>query len=149
MKIGELAKQSGLSAHTLRFYEKQGLIQASTRGENNYRIYNQADLGTAKFIKRSRDMGFSLEEVEVFLSIRADKPAHICRDAKNIAQQKILDVEQKIKEMQQVLIALHKLSDACCGGEESAEFCSIIDALDHNAQQHTQAQSVLSREDVA
>ncbi len=73
MKIGELAKQSGLSAHTLRFYEKQGLISPSTRSESNYRIYNQNDLSTAKFIKRSRDMGFSLEEVEVFLSIRADK----------------------------------------------------------------------------
>jgi len=148
MKIGELAKQSGLSAHTLRFYEKQGLISPSTRSRSNYRLYNQQDLNTAKFIKRSRTMGFSLEEVEVFLSIRADKPAHICADAKDIAQQKILDVQQKIEEMQQVLIALHKLSDACCGGSESAEFCSIIEALDdspnnnrsanNNTQQDTQ-----------
>jgi len=136
MKIGELAKQSGLSAHTLRFYEKQGLISPSTRSESNYRIYSQNDLSTAKFIKRSRDMGFSLEEVEVFLSIRADKPAHICADAKDIAQQKIVDVEQKIKEMQQVLVALHKLSDACCGGSESAEFCSIIEALDDQPLTH-------------
>ncbi len=130
MKIGELSKRSGLSAHTLRFYEKQGLIQASNRSESNYRIYNSSDLATAKFIKRSRSMGFSLEEVEVFLSIRADKPAHICRDAKDIAQQKIKDVQIKIEEMQQVLVALHKLSDACCGGSESAEFCTIIEALE-------------------
>ena len=130
MKIGELSKRSGLSAHTLRFYEKQGLIQASNRSESNYRIYSSGDLATAKFIKRSRDMGFSLEEVEVFLSIRADKPAHICRDAKDIAQQKIKDVQVKIEEMQQVLVALHKLSDACCGGSESAEFCTIIEALE-------------------
>ena len=130
MKIGELSKLSGLSAHTLRFYEKQGLIQASTRSESNYRIYSSSDLATAKFIKRSREMGFSLEEVEVFLSIRADKPAHVCRDAKDIAQQKIKDVQIKIEEMQQVLVALHKLSDACCGGSESAEFCTIIEALE-------------------
>ncbi len=134
MKIGELAKQSGLTAHTLRFYEKQGLISPSTRSQSNYRLYSQQDLSTAKFIKRSRSMGFSLEEVEVFLSIRADKPAHICADAKDIAQQKIIDVQQKIAEMQKVLIALHKLSDACCGGGESAEFCSIIDALDDSAK---------------
>ncbi len=145
MKIGELAKKSGLSAHTLRFYEKQGLIQASTRSESNYRIYTQADLSTAKFIKRSRDMGFSLGEVEVFLSIRADKPAHICADAKDIAEQKISDVQKKISEMQHVLVALHKLSDACCGGSESAEFCSIIDALDDVATQPTST----NEEDVA
>ena len=130
MKIGELAKQSGLSAHTLRFYEKQGLIEASARSESNYRVYSQGDLATAKFIKRSREMGFSLEEVEVFLSIRADKPAHVCREAKDIAQLKIVDLQQKIEDLQGVLVALHKLSDACCGGNESAEFCSIIEALE-------------------
>ena len=130
MKIGELAKKSGLSAHTLRFYEKQGLIKVSARSESNYRIYNSDDLGTARFIKRSRDMGFSLDEVETFLSIRADKPAHICADAKDITEQKISEVELRITELQQMLVALHKLSDACCGGNESAELCSIIDALE-------------------
>lgn len=132
MKIGELAKKSGLSAHTLRFYEKQGLIKASGRSQNNYRIYNNADLNTARFIKRSRDIGFSLEEVAIFLSIRADKPAHICADAKEIADKKIQQIEEKIHQMQAMLIELHKLSDACCGGEESAEFCSILEALDQS-----------------
>ncbi len=132
MKIGELAKKSGLSAHTLRFYEKQGLIKVNNRSESNYRIYSSADLNTAKFIKRSREMGFSLEEVEVFLSIRADRPAHICADAKSITALKITEVEDKISELQQMLLALHKLSNACCGGSESAELCSIIDALEKN-----------------
>ncbi len=132
MKIGELSKKSGLSAHTLRFYEKQGLIKASGRSESNYRIYDSEDLDTARFVKRSRDMGFSLDEVETFLSIRADKPAHICADAKEITELKITEVEQKITELQQMLVALHKLSDACCGGTESAELCSIIDALEES-----------------
>lgn len=132
MKIGELAKKSGLSAHTLRFYEKQGLIKVNNRSESNYRIYSHADLNTAKFIKRTREMGFSLEEVEVFLSIRADRPAHICADAKAITAVKITEVEDKISELKQILMALHKLSDACCGGSESAELCSIIDALDES-----------------
>lgn len=132
MKIGELAKQSGLSAHTLRYYEKQGLLKATARSESNYRLYDQQGLDTARFIKRSREIGFSLEEVEVFLSIRADKPAHVCAEAKTLADNKIVDVEQKISELKQVLSALHKLSDACCGGNESAEFCSIIEALENN-----------------
>ena len=152
MKIGELAKLSGLSAHTLRFYEKQGLIQASARSESNYRVYSQGDLATAKFIKRSREMGFSLEEVEVFLSIRADKPAHVCREAKDIAQLKITDVQQKIDDLQQVLVALHKLSDACCGGNESAEFCSIIEALEDGeglSLAHSTQTPVLAKEQQA
>ncbi len=134
MKIGELAKKSGLSAHTLRFYEKQGLIKVSDRSESNYRIYNNADLGTAKFIKRSRDMGFSLDEVNVILSIRADKPAHMCAEAKQITDLKISEIEQKIVNLQQMLVALHKLSDACCGGNESAELCSILEALEENEE---------------
>ena len=132
MKIGELARKSGLSAHTLRYYEKQGLIKVNRRSESNYRIYSEEDLNTAKFIKRGRDMGFSLDEVEVFLSIRSDKPAHICADAKKLTDLKITDVEQKISELNQMLTALHKLSDACCGGTESAELCSILDALEEN-----------------
>jgi len=134
VKIGELANRSGLSAHTLRFYEKQGLIKANRRSESNYRIYSDEDLNTARFIKRSRDMGFSLDEVNVFLSIRADRPAHICADAKEITELKISEVEQKISELQQMLSALHKLSDACCGGRESAELCSIMDALEVNKE---------------
>ena len=140
MKIGELAKKSGLSAHTLRFYEKQGLIKVNLRSESNYRIYANADLETAKFIKRSREMGFSIDEVQVFLSIRADKPAHICADAKQITDLKIVEVQQKIAELNQMLGALHKLSDACCGGDESAELCSIIDAL----EEHEYRQELIS-----
>jgi len=140
MKIGELAKKSGLSAHTLRFYEKQGLLKVKSRSESNYRIYDDEDLNTAKFIKRSRDMGFSLDEVDVFLSIRADRPAHICADAKQITELKITEVEQKITDLQQMLVALHRLSDACCGGTESAELCSIIDALEDNAEQSNKEQ---------
>jgi MerR family Zn(II)-responsive transcriptional regulator of zntA len=131
MKIGELAKESGLSAHTIRFYEKQGLIQALKRSESNYRIYNKQSLDTARFIKRSRHIGFSLNNIAVFLSIRADKSAHICSEAKTLADNKINEVEHKIAELKQVLAALHKLSDACCGGTESAEFCSIIDTLEN------------------
>jgi len=134
MKIGELAKRSGLTAHTLRYYEKQGLIQASGRSESNYRLYNDEGLDTARFIKRSREMGFSLEDVSVFLSIRADKPAHICAEAKNLAENKITEVKEKIEELKAVVIALQKLSDACCGGQESAEFCSIINSLEEKPQ---------------
>lgn len=131
MKIGALARQSGLSAHTLRFYEKSGLLRASGRTESNYRVYTGQDLETARFIKRARNIGFSMDEVKVFLSIRSDLPAHVCADAKELADEKIQQVETQITELKQVLKALYRLSDACCGGSESAEYCTIIDALDN------------------
>jgi MerR family Zn(II)-responsive transcriptional regulator of zntA len=132
MKIGELAKQSGLSAHTLRFYEKSGLLKASGRSESNYRVYNKGDLQSAKFIKRARDIGFSLEEVGTFLSIRSDLSAHVCAEAKELAESKIIEVTKRIETLQQALVSLHRLSDACCGGNESAEYCTIIEALEHS-----------------
>ena len=131
MKIGELSSQAGLTTHTLRYYEKQGLLTASGRSNSNYRIYTDADLESAKFIKRARNIGFSLENVGTFLSIRSDKPAHVCAEAKILADQKIQDVETQIAELKRVVVALHRLSDACCGGNKSAEHCSIIEALEH------------------
>lgn len=130
MKIGELARRSGLSVHTLRFYEKSNLLKASARTSGNYRLYTEDDLATAQFIKRARYIGFSLDDVSEFLSIRADLPAHQCADAKTLADRKIQEVETQIAELQEVLAALHRLSDACCGGSRSAEHCTIIEALD-------------------
>ena len=132
MKIGELAQKSGLSAHTLRYYEKSGLLKASGRSESNYRIYTSSDLNTARFVKRARDIGFSMDEVATFLSIRSDLPKHVCADAKQLADEKITEVKHQIEELKHVLSALHRLSDACCGGNESAEFCTIIEALEHH-----------------
>lgn len=130
MKIGELAANSGLSTHTLRFYEKSGLLKASGRSQSNYRVYSKDNLQSAKFIKRARDIGFSLDEVGTFLSIRSDLSAHVCAEAKQVAEDKIVEVTEKIEELKLALVALHRLSDACCGGDESAEYCTIIEALE-------------------
>lgn len=140
MKIGEIAEKSGLSAHTLRYYEKSGLLKASGRSMNNYRIYTQDDLETAKFIKRARHIGFSMDEVTSFLSIRSDLSAHVCAEAKKLADQKIVEVKEQIEELHKMLGALKNLSHACCGGEESAEYCTIIAALDHEDVSHQKAQ---------
>lgn len=130
MRIGEIAEKSGLSAHTLRYYEKAGLFKSSGRSESNYRVYTQNDLETALFIKRARNIGFSVEEVGTFLSIRSDLPAHVCAEAKQLADEKIETVSHQIAELEKVLTALRRMSDACCGGSTSAEYCSIIDALE-------------------
>ena len=130
MKISNLAERSGISAHTLRYYEKTGLFSASQRSENNYRIYSEDDLTTAKFIKRSKECGFSLAETATLLAIKHDKSQPVCAEAKLITSTKIIDITQQITQLKQMQKTLQLLESYCCGGQESAEFCSIISALE-------------------
>jgi MerR family Zn(II)-responsive transcriptional regulator of zntA len=130
MKISVLSARSGISAHTLRYYEKAGLFTASKRSENNYRIYSADDLTTAKFIKRSKECGFSLAETAKLLAIKHDKSQHVCAEAKSITHQKIANISKQISQLKQMQKTLTQLEQYCCGGQESAEFCSIISTLE-------------------
>ena len=134
MKIGELSKRSGLSIHTLRYYEKLGLLNASGRTESNYRVYNQDDLIAAQFITRCKQSGFSLKETTALLAIKGDKPNHICEEAKSITTQKIKDITTQIEQLTDMRKTLQALEQYCCGGDESAEFCSIISALEQEPE---------------
>jgi len=130
MNISDVAERSGISAHTLRYYEKTGLISASQRSASNYRIYSQDDLTTAKFIKRSKACGFSLAETATLSAIKHDKSQHVCAEAKVITSTKITDITQQISQLQQMQKTLQQLECVCCGGQESAEFCTNIASLE-------------------
>ena len=133
MKINELAKQSGISAHTLRYYEKLGLLMPAHRSESNYRIYSKDDLTTAKFIKRSKECGFSLAETASLLAIKNDKTQHVCAEAKEITKIKIVELAEQIEKLTRMQSTLQELQAFCCGGQESAEFCSIISTLEKDS----------------
>ena len=132
MKISELAKQTGISAHTLRYYEKIGLLARSDRNQSNYRVYSGDDVITAQFIKRSKECGFSLAETASLLAIKNDKSAHVCAEAKQITQSKIVAIAEQIAKLKAMQNTLTELEDFCCGGNQSAEFCSIISTLEKN-----------------
>jgi len=128
--VSELAKRTGLSTHTLRYYEKIGLLEPSDRSASNYRLYNKDDLITAKFIMRSKECGFSLAETAALLAIKNDKSQHVCAEAKQITQAKIIEITEKIKKLKKMQKMLSELEKFCFGGEQSAEFCSIISSLE-------------------
>lgn len=130
MKISELEKKSGISAHTLRYYEKAGLLQASHRSANNYREYSQDDLATAKFIQSCKQSGFSLAETAALLAIKDNKDQHVCAEAKIITAKKIEQISAQIAQLKAMQNTLQKLEKICFGGNQSAEFCSIISALE-------------------
>jgi len=130
LKISELSSQTGLSAHTLRFYEKNGLITASTRSEAGYRYYNKADVRRVEFVRTARSIGFSLDDISQLLSIRLDKQSHSCQEVTEITEHKLNEVNEKITELQSMQKTLSILLESCCGGPENATHCSIMEALD-------------------
>ena len=129
MKISQLANETGLSASTIRYYEKEGLIQ-SKRDENNYRAYQPEYVDILNFISRCKLSGFTLKESSVLVTIKGNKSEHICEEAKMLTQSKIVQITDKIETLQSMLLALTQLESLCCGGKHSAEFCRIIKTLE-------------------
>ena len=130
LKISELSEQTGLSAYTLGYYEKHGLINASNRSEAGYRFYTDSDVRRVEFVKTARNTGFSLEDIGQLLSIRVDKLSHSCQEVTDITRKKLDEVNAKLFELQSMQQTLQLLLESCCGGPENATHCSIMEALD-------------------
>ncbi len=130
MRIGELSKSTGFQVETLRYYEKQGLLSPVSRSESGYREYNKDSLKQLQFIRQAKSVGFSLKEITELLTLRVERDQHSCGDVKSIAEQKIIQIDSKINELDKMRKALHKITGACCGGPEPATSCTILNALD-------------------
>jgi Cu(I)-responsive transcriptional regulator len=128
LTIGKLAKQADIGIETVRFYERQGLIDPPLRTDSNYRIYPQEEVTRLKFIKRAKVLGFTLKEIKELLRLRHD-PHATKADIKNRTLEKIKDVKQKISDLTKIKEALELLSDSC-DGHGSLESCPILKALD-------------------
>lgn len=130
LKISELGSITGLSPHTIRFYEKHGLIEASQRSDAGYRYYTTADVRRAEFVKSARNIGFSLDDIAQLLSIRVDKSSHSCQEVTEITRHKLDEVNARIAELEIMQSTLQRLLTSCSGGPENATHCSILEALE-------------------
>lgn len=130
MKIGQIAKACGVRIDTLRYYEKEGLIQPLTRTDAGYREYDGRAIDQMRFIIKAKTLGFSLQEIRELLSLRIDREHHPCSEVKELAEAKLASIEAKIAELQRMHVTLKRMSDMCCGGPEPATQCSILDALE-------------------
>jgi MerR family Zn(II)-responsive transcriptional regulator of zntA len=130
IKISELGAKTGLSPHTIRFYEKHGLIEASQRSEAGYHFYSEADVRRAEFVKAARSIGFSLDDIAQLLSIRLDKTSHSCQEVTDITRHKLDEVNARIAELQIMQRSLQLLLKSCSGGPENATHCSIMETLE-------------------
>jgi len=127
MNIGQAAKSSGLSAKMIRYYESIGLLQAANRTDSGYRLYSTNDLHTLAFIKRSRDLGFSLEAVGKLLTLWQDR-GRASADVKALAHKHIVELNQKIEELAGLRDTLEDLVEDCQGKRRAD--CPILKDLE-------------------
>lgn len=130
MNIGEAAKTSGVSAKMIRYYEQTGLLPAVDRSESGYRIYSDSDVHRLNFIRRARDLGFSVAEIGELLSLWSDRSRHSA-DVKHLADAHIASLQEKIRHLRQMADTLQRLSD-CCAGDDRPE-CPILDGLESSS----------------
>jgi len=123
MNIGEAARASGVSTKTIRYYETAGLIATAERTGGGYRVYTQADVHVLRFIKRARDLGFSIERIRRLLDLWQDK-GRASRDVKRLALDHIADIAAKIAAMSTVRDAVQELADKCEGNDRPE--CPIL-----------------------
>lgn len=126
LTIGEAARSAGISARMVRHYESLGLLAAVARTDSGYRQYTQADVHTLHFIRRSRDLGFSMEEIAELLALWHDR-SRASSQVKRIAQSHIDDLSERIASMQAMQRSLQTLV-SCCKGNERPD-CPILDDL--------------------
>ncbi|MFG1488497.1 Zn(2+)-responsive transcriptional regulator [Oceanospirillum sp. HFRX-1_2] len=128
-KIGSLAKASGVTVETLRFYEKQGLLPEPHRSDAGYRLYPESAISQVAFILRAKAVGFSLKDIAGLLDLEVNREQETCQTVKDFAEEKLAEIEAKIQELEQMRSALKQITDACCGGSLPASHCTILSAL--------------------
>lgn len=126
MNIGQASKASGVTAKMIRYYDEIGLVQPASRTDSNYREYDQRQINELRFIKRGRNLGFSMEEITRLLSLWRDR-GRPSREVKAIADRHLADLDARIAEMQGMADTLRYLS-ACCAGDNRPD-CPILTDL--------------------
>ncbi len=126
LTIGDLAKRTGTKVETVRYYERIGLLPCPSRTAGSYRSYDAGYLGRLRFIRRARDLGFSLDHVRELLS-RADQRDRSCAAVDGIARQHLAEVERKIAELGALRDRPADIVGQCRHG--TVADCRIIEAL--------------------
>ncbi|KGJ02995.1 Cu(I)-responsive transcriptional regulator [Paracoccus halophilus] len=126
MNIGKAAAASGVSAKMIRYYESIGLIPEASRTDSGYRDYSEKDVHTLRFIRRARDLGFSVEKMTELLALWRDR-SRASADVKRVALEHVEELERKARELQEMSMTLKHLAENCRGNARPD--CPIIDEL--------------------
>lgn len=127
MKIGEVAQETGIGIETIRFYERKGLLNEPDRKPSGYRQYDDSVIARLRFIRRSKELGFTLTEISDLMSLWFDTGTK-CTDVTKKALVKIEEIEEKTKALNKMKRSLKKLIDQC-HERGSLEGCPLFDGL--------------------
>lgn len=129
MRIGELASETGVNIETIRYYEREGILPMAPRAANNYRSYSDAHLRRLRFVRRARDLGFTLGEVRRLLSM-IDGGDYTCAEVKAVGEKHLDDVQARLADLRRLEHALVELVSNCSGARTPD--CSMLETLfDH------------------
>lgn len=128
LTIGQVARHAGVGIETIRFYEREGLLEEPLRRPSGYRQYPEQVVTRIHFIKRAQQLGFSLKEITELLTLRVDGHTS-CEEVKQHTEAKIADVERKLLELQRMRQALLHVA-ALCTGQGPASACPMLEALE-------------------
>ncbi len=129
MNIGQAATASGISAKMIRHYETVGLIEKAGRTEAGYRVYSKRDVETLRFIRRGRDLGFSLDQIKDLLTLWQDH-SRASSDVKQIALTHVAELEAKMEQLREMADTLRHLAQNCQGNNRPD--CPILHDLASN-----------------
>lgn len=127
LTIGKVANRAGIGVETVRFYERQELIDSPPRSSAGYRQYPENTVHRLRFIRRAKELGFSLKEIKELLILHND-PKSTCSDIKQRAEKKLDDINRRIHDLKKIRDALNGLLVGCSSDATSAE-CPILQAL--------------------
>lgn len=128
LTIGQVARRAEVGIETVRFYERQGLLEEPARRDSGYRQYEEGVVARLRFIRRAKELGFSLKEIKELLALRVD-PTTTCAEVRSKAEAKLADIEEKINTLRRMKKALKRLTQTCSGRGPTSE-CPILEALE-------------------
>ncbi len=126
LTIGALSRETGCKIETIRYYERIGLLRAPPRSAGGHRIYDRDDFGRLGFVRRARELGFSLDDIRALLGL-VDGADFSCAEVKAVTVEHLASVEAKIKDLRTIAGVLRDMAARCDGGETPD--CPIIEAL--------------------
>jgi MerR family transcriptional regulator, mercuric resistance operon regulatory protein len=127
LPIGELSKQSGVNIETIRYYERVKMLAPPPRTDSGRRVYHSTDLRILVFIRRSRELGFSLDEIRALLRLGGPEKAS-CREVREIAAHHLEDIRARLVDLKKLERLLAKTVARCSG--RMAPDCPVLDILD-------------------
>lgn len=127
MTRSEVAERADVGRETVRYYEERGLIPNPPRSSAGYRLYDESYVERLRFIARAQELGFTLKEIKELLELRVD-PETTCQTVKARTEEKIENVEAKIRDLRRIQQALMRLAETCTGAGPTSD-CPILEAM--------------------